>query len=582
MLVTFHLMRVYSYFFLCLGLFFGACSVSKVSKSTESEIEVSLKETQYYRLFTDATKYALAIPGLQSKKTAVGMYNACIIEFPERAAPYYQLSSLYLAEQSFELAREYGRKAEMLDTNNYWYKLHLANIYQYENNYDSAAHYYEKALRLRDDTEMKYNLAILYSKSSHPDKAIKLLNELENNNLRSREIVLMKHNVYHNMNLYDSAIVQLELLTKYFPEDPASFGILAEYLAEIGRNAYAKSIYDRLLIDQPNNGLILLSYAEFYMRRNVVDSAFIYYNDAVCCSDLNFEAKINLIVNFINSREFIRKYKNEVFGLLNVLPKDSSDFRIYAAYADVFINNEEYENAVPYLDTALVSEKTNFMLWEQTIMIYNFLEKHKDVVRTANECIIYFPEKPNIYFMKALSEFELGNYTIAVSSIDTLIEKNPEKPLLLQSYNLLAETYRQLGDYEESDKYYEKILVEESDNLLIRNNYAYYLSLREENLDRARELSYLTILREPENATYLDTYGWIMFKLGDYKEAKSYIEKAIRNGAYNNPEVLDHYGEIMYELDKCNEAIEAWAKVLELDSSYNISDKLLEAKSDCQ
>ena len=79
----------------------------------------------------------------------------------------------------------------------------------------------------------------------------------------------------------------------YFPDDPASFGILAEYLSEIGRNSYAKSVYDKLLIDQPNNGLILLSYSEFYMRRNVVDSAFFYYREAVCCSDLNFEAKIN-------------------------------------------------------------------------------------------------------------------------------------------------------------------------------------------------------------------------------------------------------------------------------------------------
>lgn len=572
-------MKMHKISYLSLGLILIACSVSKVSKVNETEVEKALKETHYYRLFTDATKNAL-IP--ISKKVAINMFNACIAEFPDRAAPYYQLSSIYLSEHLLELAREYGKKAERLDTANYWYKVHLANIYQYENNYDSAAYYYEKALRIKDDSEMKYNLAILYSKSDNTEKAIKLLDELEKDNPKSRELIMMKHNVYHNMNLYDSAIVQLELLTKYFPEDPASYGILAEYLTEIGRNSYAKSVYENMLEEDPENGLILLSYAEFYMRKNNVDSAFILYNKAVCCSDLNNEAKINLIVNFINNQEFIRKYDKKVLGLLNIFPRKDNDFRVYAAYADVYINNEDYLSAKPYLDSALLYEKSNFMLWEQTLLVNNYLENHEDVVQIASECIHYFPDKPNVYFMKALSEFELGNYDSSISDLDSLLNKDIDKALLLQSYNLMAETYRQKEEFEQSDNYYEKILKIDPENLMIRNNYAYYLSLREEKLDRAHELSYLTILREPKNPTYLDTYGWILYKQKNLKEAKTFIEKAIRNGAYNNAEVLDHYGEVMLKLGNCEEALEAWSKVIELDNSYNIKEKLSKARETCK
>jgi tetratricopeptide (TPR) repeat protein len=384
------------------------------------------------------------------------------------------------------------------------------------------------------------------------------------------------------MDLYDSAIIQLELLTKYFPDDPASFGILAEYLSEIGRNSYAQKVYNDLLSENPSSGLILLSYAEFYMRRNIVDSAFYLYKDAICCSDLGYDEKINLVVNFINNRDFIRKYNSEVLNLLSGFPKDNQDFRIYAAYADIYINNENYAGAAPYLDSALIFEKSNFMLWEQTILVNNYLEMHEDVVRIAKECILHFPDKPNIYFMKALSEYELGNYMETIIDLDTLTRKNPEQPLLMQSYNLAAETYRQLENNIKSDSYYEMILEVEPENLMIRNNYAYYLSVRDENLEKAKTLSYLTVLREPENATYLDTYGWIMFKMNELKEAKTYIEKAIRKGAYNNAEVLDHYGEIMFKLGKCNEAIEAWNKVLELDSSYDINSKLSEARESCR
>ena len=133
------------------------------------------------------------------------------------------------------------------------------------------------------------------------------------------------------------------------------------------------------------------------MKRNFIDSAFYLYKDAVCCSDLGYEDKVNLVVNFINNREFIRKYNSEVLNILSVFPKGDNDFRIYAAYADIYINIEDYAGAVPYLDSALLIEQSNFMLWEQTILVNNYLEKHEDVVRIAKECIQHFPDKPNIY-----------------------------------------------------------------------------------------------------------------------------------------------------------------------------------------
>ena len=153
----------------------------------------------------------------------------------------------------------------------------------------------------------------------------------------------------------------------------------------------------------------------------------------------------------------------------------------------------------------------------------------------------------------------------------------------IQAYNLKAEIYRELGDNENSDKTFEDILSFDPENLLVRNNYAYYLSIREEKLRKAEELSKYTIEAEPENPTYLDTYGWVLFKLGKIEEAKNYIESAIRNGAYNNSEVLEHYAEIMIKMNKCQEALEAYKKIKEIDSTYNeVILKIKELEKDCK
>ncbi len=558
-------------------IFFGlACSSSQ--KTAKTDEELSVMNTWYYKLFTDATKHAL----FGNNKAAISMYTECISHFPQRAAPYYQLSSIYLRENEIEMARKYAIIAENLNDSNLWYKAHLANIYQYENNYDSAAVLYEELLKEKDDLETKYNLALLYSQSKKNENALTLLNELEEEIKGSKRIFLMKHNVYHNMGEYDSAVVELESLVKYFPDDMSNYGILAEYLSEVGKNSYAKEVYNDILEQDSVNGLALLSYADFFMRNNKTDTAFIYYERAMCCSNLDFEGKISVIITFISNRILLEKHSERVLKLLDILKNNYQDYRIYASYTDIYMNLQEFEKALPYFDTALVYEKNNPMLWEQAILVNNYLGQNEKLVYLAEEALQNFPNKANIYVIKAYAENKLRHNDIAINDISKALELNPEKDLKIQSYNLLAEIYRENNSNTKSDSCFELILDIDPENLMIRNNYGYYLALREKDLEKALNLSKLTVEREPLNATYLDTYGWILFVIGEVKEAKKYIELAIRNGAYNNAEVLDHYGQIMLKLDKCNEAIEAWEKIPELDEEYEIKSRLESAKENCK
>ena len=555
-----------------------ACGSKKYAAESVKFKDSDYAETQYYKVFTDATKNGL----FGNYKTAVALYNACIQEFPEKSAPYFQLSSIYLRAQRIDEAKYFALKAYERDTTNIWYALNVANIYQYQSKLDSAIFYYEKALSLDSSVELQYNLAMLLTQSKKYDEALELVQEIEEESQGSKELIMMKHNIFHEMKMYDSAVYELELATKYFPDDPNSYGMLAEYLVEIKRYDYAQKVYKELLATDPENGLVLLSYAEFFAKNLDLDSAAIFYSRAFCCSDLPYDQKINVGVNFIVQEDFIKAHLNWTLKLLDTIPRSDIDFRLYAAYADIFIGQKMYERAKPYLDSALLLEKQNYVMWEQALLVNNFLNEDSEVVRIATECLTYFPDKPNIYFIRALGESSLMNYQRVFTDLDSLEAKSPKDDLLIQGLNLRAETFRALKEYGQSDSCYEEILKLEPENLMIRNNYAYYLSLRSEKLEKAKELSELTIIREPQNATYLDTYAWILFELGEYTKAKKYIESAIRNGAYSNPEVLDHYGEIMLKLGNCNDAIEAWEKIIEIDSAYAIQDKLNEVKKSCQ
>lgn len=556
----------------------GSCVIVKKSPTDEKKLADSMSETQYYKMFTDATKDVLLY---SYYKNAIPLYNECIHLFPERAAPYYQLSSIYLKKNDIILATKYAEKALSLDSLNIWYLFHLANVYQIGKDYENAAKIYRRILTIRDDDEILFNLAIVYSQKGRNNDALEVVSLMDKENIESREVMMLKHSIYNEMRRYDSAVYELEKIKISFPEDISAYGMLAEYLTEIGRRNYARKVYKEILEIDSTSGIAILSFADFYLRENSIDSAFHYLKIAFCYSDLTLDEKISVIVGYINNTDFLKKNYILLDELLEIIKKEDRKFSFYAAKSDLFINLEEYEKALPYLDSSLIYEKNNFMLWEQTIIINNYLKRDNDIIKLTTKCLEYFKDKPNIYFFRANAYTNINEYELAIYDIDSILINNPEVQLKVQALNLGAEIYRKINDHNKSDFYFEEILKINPENLIIRNNYAYYLSLRDVNIKKAEELSKLTIEREPFNATYLDTYGWILYRMGNYKQAKSYVEKAIRNGAFDNAEVLEHYGDIMGEMNNCNEAKEAYQKAIEILYSTTLEEKIKKT-TDCK
>lgn len=79
--------------------------------------------------------------------------------------------------------------------------------------------------------------------------------------------------------------------------------------------------------------------------------------------------------------------------------------------------------------------------------------------------------------------------------------------------------------------------------------------------------------KEPDNATYLDTYGWILFKMGKINEAKNYLEKAMYNSEIKDAEISDHYGDVLFEINEYERAIEAWENAVILGGNKSIIEK---------
>ena len=121
----------------------------------------------------------------------------------------------------------------------------------------------------------------------------------------------------------------------------------------------------------------------------------------------------------------------------------------------------------------------------------------------------------------------------------------------------MGDSYNSLKKFKESNLSYEKALQLNPNNAYVLNNYAYYLSLRNEELEKAASMSKLSNELEANNASFQDTYAWVLFKQKNYKEARTWIEKAIKLNKESATQ-LEHYGDILYHLGEQDGAVEQW------------------------
>jgi Tfp pilus assembly protein PilF len=188
-------------------------------------------------------------------------------------------------------------------------------------------------------------------------------------------------------------------------------------------------------------------------------------------------------------------------------------------------------------------------MYMQSILLANAAALNQELIHISNRALKFYPDSADIRFFKGIGLYEEGRYQELIANLDsTSFAGYSREEYLSQSRMLYAEAYYRLEDYAKSDALFEELIREDPDNYMVLNNYAYYLAERGEKLELAREWSQKATENNPDNATFLDTYAWVLFKLESYDEAEKFILKALEKGGENDPEINEHAGDIQVAL----------------------------------
>jgi len=540
----------------------GCKGTQKLSENIDPPALSENQLREYNYALTEATKQKL----FGNFKQAAALYSKCIEVNPGSDAAYFQLAGIYMIGRQLESAKALNLKATLINPDNYWYKIQLSQLYIMTQKADSAALVYEEILlRWPDKIEIRYELSRLYSESGKEGKALKILNEIEAENGISEPVSMLKEQIYVKQGDFEDAINELNKLIEVAPGDIRYLGILAELYTTLEKKEEASETYKRIFEIEPENGIAQLSMAEFYRLNDNIDKQFEYLELAFKNETLPMERKMGVVIEFLTDEQIFRENEESIDTLINLLTvMHPDDFRVKTAKADFLSKQERYEEAAEVYNEVLIDQTGNYFIWEQAIFIENILGNTESVYDKCSEALKIFPDKPFLYMFLGNSAMQLGKNKEAITSLEKGLEYVENNiPLTVQYYSFLAEAWRNLEEYEKSDGYFEMALEMEPDNIMILNNYGYYLALREVKLEEAEKMSRKTIRMEPENATYLDTYAWILFKSGKTEQALEYMEKAIKYGGGEDPDVLEHYGDVLNELGMKEKARENWIRAWE-------------------
>lgn len=563
--------------FVLAGLLLSGCQGGKnIVKVHEPVILSENQLREYNYALTEATKQKL----FGNYKQAAALYKKCIEVKPASDAALFQLSGIYMIGRNLHAAKVLNRKAVELDPDNYWYKIQLSQLYLMTEKPDSAALLYKDIIkRWPEKVEIKYELSRLYFEKGKTKMAIDILNEIESEKGISEPVSMLKKQIYISEKKYDKAIAELNALIEIAPSEIRFLGVLAELYTTLDRKDEAREAYKRIFEIEPENGIAQLSMAEFYRLDKNTEKQFEYLEIAFVNKTLTVDRKMALLIELlVDENQFNQNVKkiDSLINILNMLYPD--DFRVMTATADYLSKLEKYDEAIEIYNDVLKEQKGNYFIWEQAIFIENILGNTENVYEKCGQALILFPDKPFLYLFHGNAAMQLGKNNEAVRSLEKGLEYVENNiTLKVQFYSFLAEAWRNRNQNDKSDRYFEMALQMEPGNIMILNNYGYYLALREEKLELAEKMSRKTIKLEPENPTYLDTYGWILFRSGKLKEAREYMERAIEYGGNEDPDILEHYGDILSEMGNNEEARQYWIKAREMGAeSEELNAKIAE------
>ena len=565
--------------FTCLA--FSSCSSSKKASSKApkqhyiSDDELVVFKTMYYEA---TTKKALG-----EYDAALSMYRQCIALDPTCAAAYYEMADILEYGKQPDTALLFINKAVQLEPENIWYQELYAQCLQEKGRYKDVENVYNYLINEHPEVaDYYYKLASAQLQAGEVAAAAQTYETVEKSLGFSEQVSMSIIEIYEKVKDYVNAEKKIQELIDRSPSTPQYYDMMGNLYEMEGKSDKAFKIYQKLEETSPEDPMVHLSLADFYRERHNEDSAYQELKLAFKQPSLDLETKMRIVyTSFLEVGRGNDSIAREGIELCELMvqadPKEAKAHELYGKF--LAFRMHDLQKAKEQYQLAVTDDSSRYPAWDELMNTEEMLQDYASLANTSKSAMGLFPDHSDTYFLNGIANYQLKKYDDAATALQAGVEYVAGDSIVSSEFlSLLGDSYNAVKNYSASDSAYDAALKFKPNNDGVLNNYSYYLSLRDTDLAKAAVMSKKSNELVPNYATYEDTYAWIFFKSGKYKDAKDWEDKALLHGGAKDVATLDHYGDILYKLGDAEGALNYWQKAKDAGLKSDLLDRKIQDK----
>ncbi len=438
--------------------------------------------------------------------------------------------------------------------------------------FDKARHVWARLDSLypeRIEITMQYADALLRSADSADIvKAISKLEKLETVIGPEAQFTARKSASYIQLGDTAAAKRSVAKLLADAPMNADNYVFAGNFYSTLQQPDSAIYFYDKACAVDSTNGFAFYTRADYYRRQNDTAAFNRETAHALLNTDLDIEVKHDIMVNYV------REYYADSLQMplidslfVQVIDRNPHDYEFRTLYSSFLATNKRYHEGAEQADMALDIDPSDPAQWRSSVVLHLLAEDNDGAIAKAENALNYHPDNAEIYSVYGSALLSAERRDDAIGAMNRAFELTDSLDIETRSGLLgsIADTYHLLGQRDTAMIIYDRALEINPGNLMVMNNMAYFMAVDGRDLERAERLSAVTLREEPDNATWLDTYAWVLFKLRDYSKAKEYIDRALELDTEPSSEIFEHAGDIYFMAGDPAKAVGFWRKALETD-----------------
>lgn len=513
----------------------------------------------------------------QEWEKARKLFEQTLEEEPGNDAAWYYLGRLHATRSELVEAEHYLVRAHEADTANYWYTIELAKFYADTQRLDQATALYEDLLlKHPGKTTLYSDLLNLYTNSQQYDKAMEILDRRDQLRGANEWTGNFRFELLRLQGRYDEAFRYLEEHEKTYP-NPQNAYFLGELYHNQHKDTLAASYYEKALRLDPRYTPAHFGLAEVYRVRGDYPQFFEHIRVFLLDPQMNALFKSEYIQQVLSNPALQHRFQGRVDTLVHsCVNQHATDSTLLYTAGNYFLQTGRHDEGINCYFQVVENYPHDLNPHIQHLYLLYYLQRWQDLEEQSTLSLGFLPGNIDIRQLQAIANWQLLRYDESIEQYKSLLKDIPKDntSARLMCHSALGDLYQSKQEHKKAYKEYDKALKIDPNYLPVLNNYAYYLSLERKKLDKALQMSRRCIEAEPDNPTYLDTYGYILYLLGDYTSAIAQFKRAMLYGGNQSAVILDHYADTLLASGEKALAMIYWEQADRLDPSLGIAYKI--------